>query len=271
MIIDFHTHIFPDAIAPATIEALSKNASIPPHSNGMESGLLSQMSEAGVDIAINLPVLTKAKQFDSIKKFGLNLNAKGDSYPRIISFAGMHPDIEDYEARLEEIKALGFLGIKLHPDYQGTFIDDEKYIKMLSYAKKLDLITVTHAGLDGAFIGEPIKCTPERVLRLLWALDGYDKLVLAHMGGNELFADVLENLAGESVYFDTSYVLSSIGRDMFEKILAKHGDDKILFATDSPWQNECKDIERLRAFRLGDSVNEKIFSKNALRLLNLEV
>ena len=76
MIIDFHTHIFPNAIASATIEALSKNASIPPHSNGMESGLLSQMSEAGVDIAINLPVLTRAKQFDSIQNLALILMQK---------------------------------------------------------------------------------------------------------------------------------------------------------------------------------------------------
>lgn len=270
MIIDFHTHIFPDAIARSTIEALSKSASIPPHSDGTATGLRAQMSKAEVDIAINLPVLTKAKQFDSIVKFAQNLNL-GKECPSIISFAGMHPDIEDYESKLEEIKALGFLGIKLHPDYQGTFIDDERYIKILAYAKKLDLITVTHAGLDGAFVGQPIKCTPLRTLKLLDALGGYDKLVLAHMGGNELFDEVLNELAGESVYFDTSYVLSFIGQDMFEKILARHGEDKILFATDSPWQDECKEISLLRSFKLGDKVNEKIFSQNAIKLLNLEV
>ena len=194
MVIDFHTHIFPDKIAGATINALSTNASIPPHSDGTLSGLLLQMAECGVDISVNLPVLTKARQFDSVLDFGLDLNQKSYTGPRIIAFAGMHPDILDYEGALHKIKELGFLGIKLHPDYQGTFFDDERYIKILSVAKALDLITVTHAGLDGAFVGHPIKCTPCRVLKVLDALGGYDKLVLAHLGGNELLNEVVSSL-----------------------------------------------------------------------------
>ncbi len=268
-IIDFHAHIFPDKIAPATISALSANASIPPHSDGTLSGLLDRMEEGQVEIAVNLPVLTREKQFDSILSFGKELNSKDFNGKRVLSFAGMHPEIKDYEEALERAKAEGFLGIKLHPDYQNTFFDDEKYVKILSYAKKLDLITVTHAGLDGAFIGREIKCTPKRVLSLLSRLGGYDKLVLAHMGGNELFDEVLSSLAGESVYFDTSYVLPFIGQGMFEKILAKHGEDKILFATDSPWQNTKNMVDILKSYQLGQSVESKILYENGKNLLNI--
>ena len=271
MVIDFHAHIFPDKIADATIKALSTSASIPPHCDGTIDGLLKQMSECGVDIAINLPVLTRAKQFDSIAAFGASINQKSYTGARVISFAGMHPEIEDYEERLDEVKALGFKGIKLHPDYQGTFIDDEKYVKILSYAKKLGLITVTHAGLDGAFIGQPIKCTPYRVLKLLDALGGYDRLVLAHLGGNELYDEVLSELAGSDVYIDTSYVLPATSRKQFEALLNKHGEDKILFATDSPWQNQGEMINILHSYSLGNGVENKILSGNAIKLLNLEV
>lgn len=269
MVIDFHTHIFPDKIAGATINALSTNASIPPHNDGTLSGLLSQMAESGVDISVNLPVLTKAKQFDSILNFGLELNQKAYTGPRVIAFAGMHPDITDYEGALQRVKELGFLGIKLHPDYQGTFFDDERYIKILSMAKKLDLITVTHAGLDGAFVGQPIKCTPSRVLKVLDALGGYDKLVLAHLGGNELYDEVLRDLAGSEVYIDTSYVLPATSKDMFYKLLEKHGSDKILFATDNPWQHQSEQINILRSYGLDMESENKILFENAKKLLKL--
>lgn len=269
MIIDFHTHIFPDKIATKTIDALSKNASIVAHSDGTLDTLLSKMERAGVDISVNLPVLTRATQFDSVTRFASETNQKCYTGPRVISFAGMHPDIENYKERLEAIKSLGFLGIKLHPDYQGTFFDDQRYINILKYAKKLDLITVTHAGFDGAFVGQEIKCTPKRALRVLDALGGYDKLVFAHMGANELFDEAYMELAGEDVYFDTSYVLLSIGEKMFKKILEKHGEDKILFATDNPWQDAMTQLEIIKSYGLGEVAENKILCENAKKLLNL--
>lgn len=271
MIIDFHAHVFPDKIAGATINALSQSASIMPHSSGTLDGLISQMTDTGVDISVNLPVLTRAKQLESVSAFALEINQKPYTGARVISFAGMHPDIEDYQGALDKIKQSGFLGIKLHPDYQGTFIDDERYVKILAYAKKLDLITVTHAGLDGAFIGQPIKCTPERALRLLDALGGYEKLVFAHLGGNELYDEVYDKLLGQSVYIDTSYVLPFTSREQFEKLLSKHGENKILFATDSPWQHQGNMQEILRSYGLGSEIESKIFHENAAKLLKLEV
>ena len=269
MIIDFHTHIFPEKIAAQTVAALAKVSSSEPHSNGCEDGLISALREARADIAVNLPVLTKPTQFDSIKGFAESLNKKAYGAERIISFAGAHPLMEEPEEKLASLRESGFLGIKIHPDYQSTFFDDDSYFRILKAAKELDLITVTHAGLDGAYVGQPIKCTPERVLRMLDRLGGYDRLVLAHMGGNALFEEVYSSLAGENIYFDTSYVLHSISEDMFLKILSRHGEDKILFATDSPWQRISREVEIIKSFALGDSTEEKIFYKNAAFLLGI--
>ena len=266
MIIDFHTHIFPDKIAGATISALSKSAGIPPHASGTKDGLYESMEKNGIDISVNLPVLTKPTQFDSIFKFGTALNEEA-SRGHIISFCGFHPHIENYEQRLKEIKDGGFLGIKIHPDYQGTFFDDERYVRILECAKSLDLITVTHAGLDGAFIGEEIKCTPCRVLRLLDKIGGYEKLVLAHLGGNELFEDVYNSLAGENVYFDTSYVLPFLSQSQVEKLIERHTEDKILFATDSPWQNQKEMVDIIKSYKWGKETENKIFCENAKKLI----
>ena len=53
MIIDFHTHVFPEKIAAATVSALEKNGNTPAFSDGTVSGLIGQMQRAGVDISVN--------------------------------------------------------------------------------------------------------------------------------------------------------------------------------------------------------------------------
>ena len=269
MLIDFHTHVFPDKIAAAAVGTLAKRGGIPFYSDGTESGLLSSLSSAGVDVALNLPVLTRPEQFGSTLRYAAEINKKSYTGPHIISFAGVHPDMVDPDGAIEAVKAAGFLGIKIHPDYQGTFFDDERYVRLLSLAKASGLITVTHAGFDCAYPGEEIKCTPIRVLRLLDRIGGYDKLVLAHLGGINLYDEVYESLAGEDVYFDTAYVLRFTPRDEFKKIVEKHGEDRILFASDSPWSSIKDDADILRSFALGKETEEKIFYKNAEKLLGI--
>lgn len=227
------------------------------------------MSHSGVDISVNLPVLTRPHQFASITAFAKELNEREYMGGRIISFTGIHPDDDAVEERLAFAKSEGFLGIKIHPDYQNTFFDDPKYLKILECAKSLDLITVTHAGLDGAYVGQPIKCTPERVLRALDKIGGYDKLVLAHLGGNQLWHEVYEKLAGEKIYFDTSYVLKYVDEDLFKKILDKHGDERILFATDNPWSDALSDVNIIKGYKLGSDTEDKILSANAKKLLGI--
>ena len=269
MIIDFHTHVFPDKIAEGTIAALERGGFARAHTNGTRAGLLSALSEAGADIAVNLPVMTKSTQFESVTRFAGEINCAEYSSKRIISFAGIHPDCEDAEGKLSELKGAGFLGVKIHPDYQSTFIDDERYVRILKCAKALDLIVVTHAGQDGAYPGQPIKCTPCRVLNLLDKIGGYSKLVLAHLGGNEMHDEVYSQLAGEEVYFDTALCLRELDEESFKKLILKHGAHRILFATDSPWRDIGEEIDILKSYNLGADVENKIFSENARSLLGI--
>lgn len=269
MIIDFHTHIFPDKIAEKTIDALSRKASIPPFSDGKISGIIEKMEASGVDIAINLPVATNPSQFESLNRFAASINAQFEGKDkRIISFAGIHPDCDDIEGKMAWIKSEGFLGIKLHPDYQNTFFDDEKYVEILECAKEQDLIVVTHAGYDVGYPNSPIHCTPEKARRIIERV-GHDKLILAHFGGIDAFEDLINNVCGLNVYLDTAYALRFIGKENFMKILEKHGEDKILFGSDSPWSDMGADVEILRSYSLKKETEEKIFCGNAKKLLGL--
>ena len=267
MIIDFHTHVFPDRIAAKTVGLLAEKGGLSPYSDGSVKGLLSKMTESGVDMSVVMPVMTGPGQFDSITAFATEINSLyGSTRPALISFGGIHPLCEDLPGKMKRIKESGLLGVKIHPDYQETFIDDEKYEEILLLAKELDLIVVTHTGRDAGFRDRPIRCTPERVLRLIRRV-GHSKFVLAHFGANEMYREAIDEIAGEDVYIDTALNLCEIGGENFRRLVKRHGEDRILFATDSPWSDQKRDAELIRSFKLGGETEEKIFSLNAKKLL----
>ena len=49
MIIDFHTHIFPDKIAPSTMDKLCSASHTRPFSDGTADGLRASMRQAGIE------------------------------------------------------------------------------------------------------------------------------------------------------------------------------------------------------------------------------
>lgn len=265
MIIDFHTHIFPDKIAEKTIEVLAKRCGIPAQTNGTVAGLLNSMQRTGVDFSVILPVVTKPSQFKSINHFAKYIN---DNYAeKLLSFGGIHPDSEDYKKELDEIKALGLKGIKIHPDYQGVMIDDIRYMRIIEYASELGLVIITHAGKDIG-LPDPVHCPPKKMRKVLDEIKP-NKMVLAHYGGWGQWDEVYEYLAGANVWFDTAFTFAYIEEEMFLKILEKHGKDKILFATDLPWSNPAANIEKLKSMPLDAETMEHIFSRNAKQLLNI--
>ena len=140
MIIDFHAHIFPDKIADGAVSILAKKGNIPAYSDGKETTLIAEMERAGITLSVNLPVLTRPEQFLGTMRYAAEINKKYDTGRGILSFAGIHPNIPDLEGAIFAIRDAGFRGIKIHPDYQGVFIDDERYVRMLSLAKAAGLI-----------------------------------------------------------------------------------------------------------------------------------
>ena len=269
MIIDFHTHIFPDKIADKTINYLMEKGGIPSFSDGKASGLINKMVDAEIDISVALPAMTSPTQFDSINRFAMEINRKYiDCDKRIISFGGIHPSCEDIDGKMRFIKESGFLGVKIHPDYQGTFFDDEGYIRILECAKEYDLIVVTHAGYDCGFKGEPIKCVPSMAKRVIKKVK-HTKLVLAHLGGNEMLEEALDTLCGLDVYLDTAYVLNSVSENTFKKFVRRHGEERILFASDSPWSDIKRNVDTLKSFALDKKTENKIFYENAKKLLGI--
>ena len=66
MIIDFHTHTFPDKSSEKIVNHLAHTGCIPPHTDGSVIGLFSSMKEADIDYSVNLPVMTKPGQVEKV-------------------------------------------------------------------------------------------------------------------------------------------------------------------------------------------------------------
>lgn len=269
MIIDMHTHIFPDRIADATIKQLSVLGGISPYADGRKDGLIEVMKKGGIDIAVILPVVTRPGQFESITRFAEEINNYdyGNEGIRLISFGGIHPDTEDYKKELNILYEKGFKGIKLHPDYQHTFIDDIKYLRIIDYASSLGMVIITHAGFDVGY-PELTHCTPDRAKRMLDEVKP-EKLVLAHMGGVFMGEWVEKVLVGQNVYLDTSYVADIMNKELFVRMVRNHGADRILFASDSPWKDPGSIKEVICAMNFNEEEKKMIFCKNAEKLLNI--
>lgn len=267
MIVDFHTHTFPDAIAERTIAYLTEKGGIKPYREGTLSSLIENMKKCGVDYSVALPVATLPKQEKSINRTSAENNGKN----HVFFAGGIHPDCEDVPGTLDYIKSSGLFGIKLHPDYQGVHFDDPRYINIMRQAAERGLYIITHAGCDIAF-RDHVHCTPDMVLNVLKELKGVieDKLILAHLGGYDMPGEVLEKLVGAPVYMDTAAVLR-LYPEKCREIIIRHGADKILFATDSPWDSQKDYIDFIKSFDLGKEAEDKIFYKNAERILGLSL
>lgn len=279
MVIDFHTHTYPDKIAEKTVDLLAGRSGTKPHSDGTLDGLAADMGRRHVDMSVVLPVATSPKQYKRINETAVEENEQFDR-THIWSFGGIHPDNENYKEILRDIADKGLKGIKLHPDYQGAFFNDIRYKRIISYATELGLIVVTHAGQD---IGLPdvVHCTPAMAEEVLDEVKP-DKLVLAHMGGWQMWQDVLDRLCGREVYLDTAFSYGDIDYregashrfrlmdgDMFRAIVDRHGSERILFGTDSPWSDQEQSVRDIEALGLDMNDETNIFENNAKRLLGI--
>ena len=270
MIIDFHTHTFPDKIAERTIHKLEAAAGIHARVNGTLAGLKASMKQAGVDYSVILPVVTKPSQFDTINQCAAAMNGSD----HIISFGGIHPDNTDIPDKLAYIRQLGLPGIKLHPDYQKVHINDERYLKLITAAVDLGLLVIIHAGIDVG-LPEEVHCPPEEAVQMLCYVEEHAKdpasakIILAHTGGWKQWDAVEELLVGKPVYFDLAYTFGFISESQLLRIIQNHGADRILFATDSPWNDQAEDIHVLQQLPLSQEEQAAILGENAARLLRL--
>lgn len=264
-IIDFHTHTFPDKIAPKAIDKLKSTSGLINYTDGTLSDLLEKNKVCHIDQSVILNIATSPTQHTTINNTAYTINQTYQN--QVIAFGSVHFQAEDALIELERIHQLGIKGIKLHPDYQGFMIDDEQLFPIYEKCQKLGLIVAFHAGFD-SYSPDLIHARPKASLHVIKQFPDL-KIVLAHFGGNECWDDVEEYLIGENVYFDTAMCYTFADKKQIERMIKNHDENKILLGSDCPWENPSDSVNFILSLDISDEAKEKILGLNAKKLLGI--
>ncbi|RAV22544.1 amidohydrolase family protein [Paenibacillus contaminans] len=152
-----------------------------------------------------------------------------------------------------------FIGFKVHPEINRYPITGKDYIPMWEYAHEKGLLVLAHAwGVHS----EP------SMFREIAAKYPNAKILLGHCGGREPEISVAIGLANEfgNVYLDLNgaFIYSRV---WLEAIVRKADTAKILFSSDTIFNNICWEIGHVAFADIPESVKLDILGLNAKRLL----
>lgn len=230
-IIDVHTHIFPDDLAARAIRQLAGKSGETAFLDGTAAGLRASMRANGIAFSVTQPVSTRPAQTPSINTFVMEAR-----HPDLIHFGTLHPDYEDPAAEIERLARAG-------------------------------LIAFFHAGVDIG-LPPPVRCPPDRLARVLERVPDL-VVVAAHFGGFKMWDEVDRHLIGRPVWLETSFTLSWLPALDFVRMARRHGIERVLFGTDSPWADQAAEIALLEKTGLDETELGAVFHDNAARWLGL--
>ncbi|MEW6536630.1 MAG: amidohydrolase family protein [Candidatus Auribacterota bacterium] len=261
-IIDFHTHAFPDTIAPQAMKTLQEGADCTAFLNGTVADLLRSMDSAGIRTAVLASIATKPEQFSAILRWSGSVASE-----RIVPFPSVHPDDTLGVEHVHHVADLGFKGIKLHPYYQKFVLDDERMMPLYAAMNERGLIVLCHTGFDIAFPHDRI-CDPQKIAVVKYRFPAL-KFVCSHLGAWDDWDEVEKYIIGKEIYMEMSYSQGYLPDERIRSFLTAHPKDYILFGTDSPWMDQSQAVRFARSLKLSPDRESALFSENASRLLGI--
>lgn len=282
MVIDFHSHNFPEKLAPRALEVMCEklvevnsrgDCKLIPVGDGTIETQLRDMDRAGVDVCVNCPVATFPTNFDAILRRAIELRAGAGgegAKTRLVQLASIHPADRAFVDHIRILKNCGIPGIKLHPNYQGVRLDDPRLVPFFTALRDAGLFVISHTGFDPGYVGAPSVAGPAEVATLLKAVPGL-RFVAGHLGGESGNApratDLL--LPFENCWIDTAVMFDHDDHPEARRIVREWPADRIVFGTDYFWRDQARLAAWVRELRPDPADQEKIFHANAERLLGI--
>jgi len=280
VIIDFHTHVFPDEIRQRRERFLHWDAWFRElygrDTDRLASAedIVAEMDESGVNITVILTFpwadhgLCVSSNYYAIEAMR--------RYPgRLVGFAALQPRAGAQAlAELERCIAAGMRGIgELNPDAQGFALDDQAVIGgLVEAATALDLPLLIHTSepVGHQYHGKG-STTPEVIYRFVQKFPQV-KLVCGHWGGGFPFYELMPEVKAlaQNVYYDTAASPFLYTPAVFAIGASLVGAEKILFATDFPLVRQRRLLRLVRESGLKRPALRKVLGENAARLLHLE-
>lgn len=274
MIVDTHTHVFPEHAAARVLAGLIKSGSsqlpgIVPSGDGTLADLLRQMAAAGIDRAATCPIATKPSQQTYLVKAleDLTSGALGEAArEHIIPVGSVHPADPELAKHLAEQQAAGAKAIKVHSYFQEADLDSPEMMNVLKACCDAGLPVIAHTGHDLSF-GMTDRASPAMIRRVMAALPEL-QLVCAHCAGLNN-PEALELLLGQEIYVDVSFQKVAGHQALVERFVREHPAEYILFASDWPWSSPAEDLAWIRGLGLDAMRESALLGGNAQRLLKL--
>ena len=260
MIIDFYCHVFPDNLAQKASDNLARYYGVPMPFAGTLKELAQDVRGAGIEKCVIHSTATKASQVESINNFIAALN--GGAF---LGFGTLHPAFDGVLEEAKRMRKLGLRGIKLHPDFQGFYLDSDKALRLFEAAERCQMPVLVHLGDEKETFSSPRRMA--RVLSRFPALTA----VGAHMGGYQRWDEAREYLYGTGIYFDTSSTMRVIGARKTAELIRLHGADKVVFGTDFPMESHRACLAQFAKLGLSDEERDKILFQNAAKILKISL
>lgn len=263
LILDMHTHAFPDAIAAKALPKLSTICGCPYHTDGTLVGTQEKMKEWGVDAFTLMHIATTPTQHTSVNNWAASIQKEN-----VICFGSVHPNAEDPVAEIQRIHSLGLRGIKFHPDYQEFFVDDPRLFPLYEEAASLHLPVTFHTGRDP--LSPTLVHAPAEKMAKIADLFPTLTIIAAHMGGMDTPDEAETFLLGKAnVYLDTAFASHYLTPTQCEHMIRTHGLNRVLFASDSPWSRSCDEREFLERCGFSSRELDQLMGENACELLSI--
>ena len=259
-IIDFHTHIYPVALARRAMEVVRREGD-PYDSLPIRENLLRRMEEADISLSVVQPVVSRPETQTDVNRF-----AREIVRTNLISFGGLHPDCPHVLEEIEKLKDLHMAGVKFHPPFQKVHLEDGKYREIWERINHLGLPVLIHCGC--AKVPSPYDLHPASAEEIVRHLPDVP-VILAHMGGlsmDQTGEDRLYRMP-ENVYIDTAMSAEFQDKDEFERIAGSFGPDLVIFGSDFPYGSQRAAIRLIEETGFSPWEKAAILGENARKIL----
>lgn len=261
MIIDAHTHIFPDEQATTVLSNTARLFNVPTYGAAKADDLLYRMDTSGISRAVIHMVAPLPSHVVSTNTWLINLKQN-----RFIKFGTLHPAQTNVNDEISRLRDHGVQGIKFQPDIQQFFPDDAKLMYPLYEAISLAGMKVMfHVGGE-PFPGPNDRSKPHMIAAIAKNFP-HLSIIAAHLGGLNMWEDVLTHLAGlPNVYMESSLSYEFIKPELAQKIISAHGHEKIFFGSDYPFGDIARSLSAARRVGfLSAEERDDILGRNAER------
>lgn len=279
MIIDTHTHVYPDWLREQREGTLERDATFgllyanPKARLATAEDLLEAMEAAGVAVSVMAGIGWRDPAL--AREVNDYLLERAKTHPtRLVAFCSVNPAWG--QAAVEEVERCARAGARgigeLHPDPQGFDLADKATMApLMEAARSLGLPVLVHTSepVGHEYAGKG-RTTPQVAYRFLQHFPD-NPVICAHWGGGlpfyALMPEVREALA--NVYVDSAASPLLYSHRVFAVVARLLGVDRVLWATDFPLLSHRRLLGEIGRAGLTAEERAMALGGNAARLLGL--